>query len=300
MNNEIDAARISKRDFAPKHLSLVLAARGRKTQSRVVFTKVVLAVLALCALLWSTCLTVSAAKPVDVKRDDAKNEKNETNPSSKHYALSFDGVDDFVELPTLKYDSSHPITIELRAKSAGHKEYQQLVLASNFDYLNNQDYGICLFQRGDVYPKPTYASWAMSYAANNNRSQSLIASEKQWKKDRESHIAFIADGPRFQFYIDGKLWRHGELGDAPAASKQPFMIGGHRTLKGYFQGTVDEIRFSKVARYAKNFTPAKRFEPDKDTMALYHCDEGNGKALTDSSGNNRNGKISGATWVRTE
>jgi hypothetical protein len=254
----------------------------------------------LWALLSSTCSTISAAPAVEVARDGAKNEKSEANLSGKQYALSFDGVDDFVVIPTLTYDGSHPITIELRAKSCSSKDYQQLVLASNFDYLNNQDFGICLFQRGDVYPKPTYASWAMSYAASNNHSQSLIASAKQWKKDRESHIAFIADGPRFQFYIDGKLWRHGELGDAPAASKQPFMIGGHRTLKGYFQGTIDEIRFSKVARYAKNFTPAKRFESDKDTMALYHCDEGSGKTLTDVSGNNRNGKISGVTWVQVD
>jgi hypothetical protein len=251
-------------------------------------------------VLWLLCFSVSATQPTDDQRDDAKNAKREATPSGKNFALSFDGTDDVVELPTLKYDSSHPITIELRAKSAGQKAYQQLVLASNFEYLNNQDFGICLFQRGDVYPKPTYASWAMSYAANNNHSQSLIASAKQWKKDRESHIAFIADGPRFQFYIDGKLWRHGELGDAPAASKQPFMIGGHRTLKGYFQGTIDEIRFSNVARYAKNFTPAKRLEADKDTMALYHCDEGKGKVLTDASGSNRNGKISGATWVQVE
>src|SRR5215210_5579532 len=93
----------------------------------------------------------SAAPALILQSDGAKKEKSETEPASKGYALSFDGVDDFVELSTLKYDGSHPITIELRVKSAGHKAYQQLVLASNFDYLNNQDYGICLFQRGDVY-----------------------------------------------------------------------------------------------------------------------------------------------------
>jgi hypothetical protein len=233
-----------------------------------------------------------------VQRGDV--EKSASTPSGKHYALSFDGVDDFVELSSLKYDGSHPITIELRAKSASTKSSQQLVLVSNFDYVDNQDYGICLFQRGDVYPKPTYVSWAMAFAAKNNRSQSLIAPAKDWKKDRESHIAFVAVGRRFQFYIDGKLWRHGELGDDPAASKQSFTIGGHPTLKGYFQGTIDEVRVSKIARYSKNFTPAKRFEPDKDTMALYHCDEGSGNALTDSSLNKRNGKIAGATWVQTE
>ena len=97
----------------------------------------------------------------------------------------------------------------------------------------------------------------MAYAAKNNKSQSLIASDKDWQKDRESHVAFVAVGRRFQFYIDGELWRHGELGDAPAASKQPFMIGGDPTLKGYFEGTIDEVRFSKIARYTKNFQAGK-------------------------------------------
>ena len=203
MNNELNAACISKRGFATTHRSLVLAARIRNGQRRLTVTNVYLAVLVSCALLWSTCSRVSATPALDVQRGDAKNEKSASTPSGKHYALSFDGVDDLVELSSLKYDGSHPITIELRAKSASAKSSQQLVLVSNFDYVDNQDYGICLFQRGDVYPKPTYISWAMAFAAKNNQSQSLIAQAKDWKKDRESHIAFVADGRRFQFYIVG-------------------------------------------------------------------------------------------------
>ena len=41
-----------------------------------------------------------------------------------------------------------------------------------------------------------------------------------------------------------------------------------------------------------------RSEADKDTIALYHFDEGNGEVLKDSSGNNHHGKIVGAKWVR--
>ena len=60
---------------------------------------------------------------------------------------------------------------------------------------------------------------------------------------------------------------------------------------------MDEVRFSKIARYTKDFTPAKRFEPDEHTMALYHFDSGSGNILKDSSGNYHDGKIIGAKWV---
>ena len=54
------------------------------------------------------------------------------------------------------------------------------------------------------------------------------------------------------------------------------------------------------ARYDKDFTPAQRFEPDADTLALYHCDEGIGDILKDSSGNGHHGKIVGAKWVKAD
>ena len=62
--------------------------------------------------------------------------------------------------------------------------------------------------------------------------------------------------------------------------------------------TLDEIRISKGVRYDKDFTPQKRFEPDADTLALYHSNEGQGDVLKDFSGNAHHGKIFGAKWVR--
>jgi hypothetical protein len=220
--------------------------------------------------------------------------------SSKSTALFFDGRDDYVEIAGLTYDGSYPITIELRAKPASHQSYRQLVLISNFDYSEGQDYGISLFQRGDTYPRPTYASWAMAYSAINKHSHSLIASAEAWKKDRQSHIAFVADGRRYRFYLDGELWRHGELGDSPAVSTKPFRIGGHPFLKGYFHGTLDEVRISTSARYEDDFSPALRFETDENTVALYHFDDARGDRLVDSSGNDHHGMIVGAKWVPEE
>lgn len=63
-------------------------------------------------------------------------------------------------------------------------------------------------------------------------------------------------------------------------------------------GTLDEVRISKSVRYTTEFTPPPRVEPDKDTIALYHFDEGSGDVLKDSSGNGHHGKIVGAKWVK--
>ena len=39
-------------------------------------------------------------------------------------------------------------------------------------------------------------------------------------------------------------------------------------------------------------------QSDKDTLALYRFNEGQGDRLIDSSGNNHHGKIVGAKWVK--
>ena len=67
-----------------------------------------------------------------------------------------------------------------------------------------------------------------------------------------------------------------------------------------FSGDVDEVRVSSIERYRANFWPQPRLESDKNTLALYHFDEGDGDVIRDSSGNNRHGKITGAQWVAEE
>src|SRR6185295_13691906 len=106
-----------------------------------------------------------------------------------------------------------------------------------------------------------------------------------------------------RLYVNGILRGESELKGEYQAGGSPFMIGGDGKrmdggIRWPFSGTIDEVRISKVARYPHNFTAPSRFEPDKDTLALYHFDEGTGDVLKDSSGNNHHGKIVGAKWVK--
>ncbi len=121
-------------------------------------------------------------------------------------------------------------------------------------------------------------------------------------KDKRVHFAGVRTDREIRLYLDGKLvstvpTQGNELSDSPFLSQ----LGGRvPSSPAYFRGTLDEVRISNAARYDKNFTPAARHEPDKDTLALYHFDEGTGDVLRDSSGNNHHGKIVGAKWVTVE
>mgnify|MGYP005848531257 CR=1 FL=1 len=113
------------------------------------------------------------------------------------------------------------------------------------------------------------------------------------------------DGRKFRQYVDGKLQKdQPELGGEYQPSPYPFLVGASRkSISGanvvaqyFFAGVIDEVRISKVACYNGDFTPAKRFEPDADTIGLYHFDEGEGDIAHDSSGNDHHGKVIAAKW----
>ena len=62
-------------------------------------------------------------------------------------------------------------------------------------------------------------------------------------------------------------------------------VGEGDVLSKYLVGALDELRISKVARYADTFDPAVVFETDADTVALYHFDLDPEMAVLDASGN---------------
>ncbi len=131
-----------------------------------------------------------------------------------------------------------------------------------------------------------------------------------------------ADGMLWMF-VDGRLdgFGAGPQGDIsyPAGNSgisifDPvlFLGGGKMYSEAlphpFFRGWIDELRFSSVLRYPPNgsFQPAKKpFNPDLDTLALYHFDDGLGYTVTDSTAFSQpstgrdyyGGKIPGPEWT---
>ncbi len=102
------------------------------------------------------------------------------------------------------------------------------------------------------------------------------------------HVAGVFDGKEVRLYVDGKL-----LGRTAGVGKRkvnalPLYVGADTSSSGqpvsFFDGAIDEVRISKVARYAgDSFAPARRFATDGDTLLLLHLDRAVGVITADTA-----------------
>lgn len=122
------------------------------------------------------------------------------------------------------------------------------------------------------------------------------------------HLAWVVDHDEQQirFFQAGKLVDSSTWNPVPPPPGNFQICGAERQWHAewskseafYFEGLIDEVRISRVARYREDFVPQRRFDTDPDTLALFHCDEGRGNVLLDASGNRNHGRIVGTHWVK--
>lgn len=204
-------------------------------------------------------------------------------------ALQFDGVDDFVSVPSLQVDGHGPYTLEL--------------------WLWQEQ------QRTQQFPVAIWGQSAGMQLQTNN-GLSLIDGlgagdttlpvqvlQPPWPSRRRIHVAFGWHEQTRSVFVNGRkqspqVQKYSREPNQPHAGT---LIGARSyqatgTLN-HFAGRIDELRLSNTLRYANDFAPDDEFSSDDLTLALYKFDEADGSELRDSSGNNHHGRIFGATWV---
>lgn len=233
--------------------------------------------------------------------------KIDVPPPGAGWVLQFDGEGSYVSVPSLRFDPSHrALTVEAWVEVNSKKASRQGIAGweNVFQlWLEGEGAQSSGAQRvGDKNQRlPRYAT------ENLNRFVG--------KGPKTIHLAAVWDGKTICLFVDGKkAAKTSELTEIrdPAGFSglrvDNFALGCNTYLiknpegerGGFFKGTFQEVRVSKVPRYTTDFTPQRRFEPDKDTLALYHMDEGSGDTLKDSSGNGHHGKIVGAKWAKAD
>ena len=220
--------------------------------------------------------------------------------TTARHALAFSGDKSYVQFPTLKITDNVPFTAEAWAVLDQPGDPGRAV-----DIIANAAYsGFSLGVAPANHAPPGYAgkAWGMNIFSPKDSETKTYA--HAWEKARLPrqqmiHLAGVYDGvAEIRFYVDGRLQSRAPAQDV-RPSERTLSLGGNWEGGSGFIGRVCEVRVSKVARYDdKDFTPAKRWENDKDTIALYHFDEGQGDVLKDSSGHGHDGKILGAKWVK--
>jgi hypothetical protein len=124
-------------------------------------------------------------------------------------------------------------------------------------------------------------------------SATPILQTKTWH-----HIAGVYDGSEVRLYLDGTLIARGDAGKTRTRNKLPLLIGADVDGKGqptsHFDGRIDEVRLSSVARYeGKNMSPQRRHDPDVSTVLLFHFDAMQGPWLFDHSSSKAHGTLRG-------
>jgi serine/threonine protein kinase/formylglycine-generating enzyme required for sulfatase activity len=202
----------------------------------------------------------------------------------QNFALEFDGVQSRVETP-LKLVAEPILTIEAWCLSRGTTA-QQIAC-------NAEGAGCSLeFKNGNL---------GVAQYSTKAGAAVWVQSERLVEPVRPVHVAGVFDEKELRIYVAGRLVGKRDFAGPPRFSQVAVTLGANpasdQTFSEFFHGILDELRISKVARYTSDFTPDARFAPDKNTLALYHFDEGSGDVLKDSSGNNHHGKVVGAKWV---
>ena len=218
---------------------------------------------------------------------DATWVRSDTAPPN--YALQFSKFEHRVELPAFKPKADETHTLEAFVTPA--KEQLPEKTWGHFICLKDQ---LTLQMYGE-----NVSSFSARFNHPNRELGHFNTGTAKLLRGRRTHIAGVQATGNILFFVDGKLVNVTRTeGKTLEETKHPGVIGGGTGSMGFFDGVIDEIRISNTARYEKDFTPESRFKTDEKTLALYHCDEGTGIELMDSSGNNRHGKLFGATWVK--
>lgn len=115
-----------------------------------------------------------------------------------------------------------------------------------------------------------------------SNSVALLTSTSNVSNNTWYHVAVVRENGTFKLFFDGNLeaTRTANLNIDTASGTTTFRdirIGmGDATNDNSYNGFIDELRISSIARYSANFTPATAaFSNDSTTLLLMHADGAN-------------------------
>jgi len=219
-------------------------------------------------------------------------------------ALSFDGVDDYIDCGNsfASITGSTTKTITAWAKSDVSDQSGRIITL----YRHSDSYSaFVIYPRGNDGGNP--ATWQALYATPGN-SYNFIDSEVPVTAGEWAHIALVQNGANVHMYIDGELKNSVSDAAAPTISNPPNAVIGTYMWYGHgpdpsFLGSIDDVRIYDRALSAEEVQLLMHTRPDADDSSLvayWDFDDGQGEIATDMSGNGNDGAIVGAGWVDSD
>ena len=214
------------------------------------------------------------------------------SPTGPGRSLQLDGIDDHLRIESAMVDlPDGPLTLEAWFRAERFDERQGLV-----NKTENSEYGLFV---GEGRPQ------AYLHLGGRYLSVEPPPGEAPLVAGRWHHLAMVHDGVELRLYLDGSLVGS-TAGSGPRTRNElPLLVGadvaGGGRATSFFPGRIDEVRLSKVARYAgEAFEPARRFDHDADTVLLLHLDDPLGPWAPDRGTARAHGLLLGGAALTTD
>ena len=138
--------------------------------------------------------------------------------------------------------------------------------------------------------------WFRTFGASNDGDGSSL-STGQWYHVAAEWYVDTTNG-WIATFLDGTLTKNAtSITDTSSDTANVFEIG-EINAGSNFDGTMDEIRVSNSIRYSASFTASRQEHvSDANTVGLWHMNQGSGATAFDTTSNQNDGTITGASWV---
>jgi hypothetical protein len=210
-----------------------------------------------------------------------------------------DGGDDYALLPLNALNGLPQGTIEMWIKFADLSSLsatpgQQWILTrSKFEGTHRNDLTIGKRESGPVH----------RYFISLGENTSALSSVTPVALNVWTHLAMTWDGQYIRLYINGaiddSMAANRSLIDDPAEIVRIGMISAVSLAEeAHFDGTIDELRISNVARQPIEFCLLAECPSDGGTSALFHLNEMGGTVADDSSPNGYDGVLNNGAFFQ--
>lgn len=219
-------------------------------------------------------------------------------------AIYFDGIDDYISLGSAVGTGIRTIEMWFKPNvsiNSTVNNFKALVARDNAITTANE-FNLSFFP---AVATPTSAAGKLRFTVhdNNTTEYSVYSDSNLWRANQWYHIAAVVHPSQgMMLFIDGiKQTSTNNYIFAPVQSSNPVTIGSWGTAANrFFNGSIDDLRFSSTGLYTSNFTPPC---PDAvavpSTIGVWNFNDSSNTMITiDSSGNMNNGIIYGAIGVK--
>jgi hypothetical protein len=205
-------------------------------------------------------------------------------------SLSFDGVDDYVNV-------SNASSLNIN----GNVSISAWVNFSNFD----NDLA-CVMSKagggnGGYHIEKTAGANSLSLWIENGDDGPIGVTTNVLDANTWYHIVGTNDGTTSKIYVDGSLINSVSMGN-PGGGEGDFKIGYNSDNVGsnrYWNGNIDEVAIWNTTLTQEEIQANMSSElvgTEEGLVGYWNFNEGDGPELTDLTGNENHGTISGASW----